>query len=354
LRSESTHALDPAGVAACDSTGQVGEILDLGTHLRDGLWRVESAGIAPVDAPWGLVVAGMGGSAIGGRLARAAIGPRAARPLTIVGDYSLPGWVGPETLVLCVSYSGSTEETLATYDEAGERGAPRLVATTGGPLAERARRDGVPVIPFPGGFQPRAAVGYAFVAALEAAHLAGAAPALRDEIEAAATLVERLATEWGPLGPDDSEPKALARRLVGTVPVVAGAGLTAELAYRWKTQINENAEIPAFASSLPELNHNEIVGWAAAKDLARFSAVFLEDADDHPRNIRRIQLTAEAADAGAVAVEHVHAVGRTRTERVASLVLLGDLVSLYLAVLRGIDPVTVTAIDELKAGMGEA
>jgi glucose/mannose-6-phosphate isomerase len=257
-------------------------------------------------------------------------------------------------MVLCSSYSGATEETIACYDDATERGAHRIVATTGGPLAERARRDGVPVVPLPGGFQPRAAVGYALVAALEAAALSGVAPSLREEVDAAGALAERLAAEWSPDGPEDGRAKALARRLVGTVPVVAGTELTAEVAYRWKTQINENAELPAFASSLPELNHNEIVGWAAARDLARFSAVFLEDRDEHPRNARRIDLTARSAESGAAVVERVLALGETRTERVVSLVLLGDLVSLYLAVLRGIDPVSVVAIDELKAQLDRA
>ena len=142
----------------------------------------------------------MGGSAIGGRLALGALGPRLRRPLAIADGYALPGWAGPDTLVLCSSYSGTTEETLAAYDDAVERGAPRIVATTGGPLAERARRDGVPVIPVPGGFQPRAAVGYSLVAALEAAALCGAAPSLRDEIEAAAALARGLAKQWGPDG----------------------------------------------------------------------------------------------------------------------------------------------------------
>jgi glucose/mannose-6-phosphate isomerase len=127
--------------------------------------------------------------------------------------------------------------------------------------------------------------------------------------------------------------------------------MMSEVAYRWKTQINENAELPAFASALPELDHNEIVGWASARELARFSAVFLEDPQQHPRNARRIELTARAAEAGAVVVERVSAIGDSRTERVVSLVLLGDLVSLYLAVLRGIDPVSVHAIDELKAAL---
>jgi glucose/mannose-6-phosphate isomerase len=344
--------LDRAAVAACDPTGQAAEILDLPTHLRDALWRVQSAALAPVAARDGMIVAGMGGSGIGGRLARACIGGRAKRPLTIVGGYALPAWAGPETLVLCSSYSGATEETLSCYAHAGELGAQRIVATTGGPLAERAREDGVPVIPIPGGFQPRAAVGYALVSALAVAALCGAAPALDDEIEAAAGLAERLGAEWGPDGPDYGLGKVLARRLVDTVPVIAGTELTAEIAYRWKTQINENAELPAFASALPELNHNEIVGWAAARHLARFAAIFLEDPDEHERNARRIELTARAAEAGAVVVDRVRAVGESRTERVISLVLLGDLVSLYLAVLRGIDPASIVVLDELKSQLG--
>jgi glucose/mannose-6-phosphate isomerase len=342
-------ALDAAAVATVDSTGHAAEILSLPEHLRDAPWRVDSAAIAPTDRPGGLIVAGMGGSAVGGRLAAAVLGPRLRRALAIADDYALPGWTGPDTLVLCSSYSGATEETLAAYDEAGERGAPRIVATTGGPLANRARGDGVPVIPLPGGYQPRATVGYGLVAALEAATLCGAAPSLRDEIEAAADLAERLAGEWGPDGPEDGAAKALARRLDGTVPVVAGAGLAAAAAYRWKCQLNENAGVPAFASALPELDHNEVVGWPAARDLGGFSAVFLEDPEAHPRNALRVELTAEQVAPGAVTVERVAARGETRTERLVSLVLLGDLVSLYLAVLRGEDPTSIPPIDALKA-----
>jgi glucose/mannose-6-phosphate isomerase len=343
-------ALDRAAVAAVDSTGQADEILDLAEHLRDALWRVESAAIAPADAPGGLIVAGMGGSAVGGRLAAGAIGGRLRRPMVVADGYALPGWAGPDTVVLCSSYSGFTEETLAAYDDAAARDARRLVATTGGALAERARRDGVPVIPMPGGFQPRAAVGYSLVAALEAAALCGAAPSLREEVEAAAELAERLAPEWGPDGPEDGEAKALARRLHGTVPVIAGAELAAAAAYRWKCQINENAGLPAFASVLPELDHNEVVGWRAADGL---SAVFLDDPGAHPRNRLRVELTAEQAAAGAAVVERVPARGETPTERLVSLVLLGDLVSVYLAVLRGEDPVSIPPIDALKAALAE-
>jgi glucose/mannose-6-phosphate isomerase len=345
--------LDRETVATVDSTGQMAETLDLATHLRDALWRVESSGAAPVDASGGLIVAGMGGSAVGGRLALAGLGARASRPIAIADGYELPGWAGPDTLVLCSSYSGGTEETLAAYDDAVERGAPRLVATTGGALGERARRDGVRVIPIPGGFQPRAAVGYSLVSALEAAALCGAAPSLRDEVQAASELAATLAQEWGPDADEESAAKALARRLHDTVPVIAGIELGAAAAYRWKCQINENAGLPAFAGALPEIDHNEVVGWPAARGLGRFSAVFLQDPGAHPRDVLRAELTAEQARAGTDVVEVVAPRGDTPTERLVSHVLLGDLVSLYLAVLRGKDPIDIAPIDALKAALAD-
>jgi glucose/mannose-6-phosphate isomerase len=345
-------ALDAAAVRAVDTTGQMGEALDLATHLRDALWRVDSAALAPADAPAGLIVAGMGGSAVGARLAGGVLGPRLTRPLHLAMGYDVPAWTGPDTLVLCSSYSGETEETLAAYDAAKAAGAPRIVATTGGSLAARARGDRVPVVPLPGGFQPRAAVGYALVTALEAAAVCGAAPGIRDEVEASAALAERLAAEWGPDGPEDGDAKRIARALHGAIPVVVGAELTAPIAYRWKTQLNENAEVPAFAGELPEHDHNEVVGWAAAE--RRLAAVFLQDPHEDPRIARRVEVTAELAQSGAAAVERVTAQGETRMERLVSLVLLGDLVSLYLAVLRGVDPVHVAAIDTLKAKLAAA
>jgi glucose/mannose-6-phosphate isomerase len=348
---EGQMLLTTEAVRAIDSTGQASEILGLPDHLRDALWRVDSARIAPVEAPLGLIVAGMGGSAIGGRLAVGALSGRLTRPMAVTSGYALPAWAGPDTLVLCSSYSGDTEETLAVYDAAKAAGAPRLVATTGGALAEGARADGVPVIPLPGGFQPRAAVGYALVCALEAAALCGAAPHVREELEAAAVLAGSLGEGWGPAAAEDNEAKALARALHGTIPVVAGAGLLAPVAYRWKCQVNENAELPAFSSELPELDHNEIVGWDAAD--GRLAAVFLEEPDAPEAIARRIQVTAELVEAGASRVLRVASRGDAPLERIVSLVLLGDLVSLYLAILRGVDPAPVRAIDQLKARLAQ-
>jgi glucose/mannose-6-phosphate isomerase len=346
-------ALTADVIAAVDTSGQMADVLGLPEHLRDALWRVESANLRAQDSPGGLVVAAMGGSAIGGALALAVLGDRASRPIHLARDYGLPAWTTPDTTVLCSSYSGETEETLAAYEAAGALGARRIVSTTGGRLAAAARADGVPVVPIPGGFQPRAAVGYSLVVALEVAALAGVGEPVHTEIDVAAEHAARLVAEWGPDAPEDSLAKALARSLAGTVPQIAGAGLTTPIAYRWKTQVNENASSPAFAAELPELDHNEIVGWEYAAEAGRFSAVFLDDCDLHPRVRARIELTMDIIGDQAAAVHRVESVGGTRMERLVSLVLLGDLVSTYMAVLAGRDPAAIEPIRRLKAALAD-
>jgi glucose/mannose-6-phosphate isomerase len=298
--------LDRETIARIDQTDQLTDILAIPEHLRDALWKVESAGLDPWDSPGGIIVAGMGGSAIGGELARAILGDHASRPLLTARAYGLPPWTTNETTVVCASYSGDTEETLGCYEAAGVIGARRVVVTSGGKLAELARADGVPVIPVAGGYQPRHAVAYMTVGVLEVAALAGVGPRMNSEIDVAADHLEELVIEWGPDGADDSDAKALARALSGTVPVVAGAGLTTAIAYRWKSQINENAKSPAYSLELPELDHNEIMGWASTSEHGRFSAVFLDDDDTHPRVKERIELTGELIRSGAAGVHRVH------------------------------------------------
>jgi glucose/mannose-6-phosphate isomerase len=177
---------------------------------------------------------------------------------------------------------------------------------------------------------------------------------VRSEVDVAAAHAEALVAEWGPDGSDDSLAKSLARDLAGTVPLIAGSGATSAVAYRWKTQLNENAKLHAFAHELPELDHNELVGWTAPLDGVPFAAVFLDDAYLHPRARRRIELTCELIDPVATATRVVRSRGETSTERMVSLVLLGDLVSIYAAVLRGVDPGPVEVIDRLKAALAES
>jgi glucose/mannose-6-phosphate isomerase len=181
----------------------------------------------------------------------------------------------------------------------------------------------VPVIPIPGGFQPRAAVAYLTVATMEVAALCGVGRGMTSEVDVAASHASARATEWGPDGPDDSLAKRIARAVYESIPVIAGAGITAPIAYRWKTQFNENAKLPAFSHELPELDHNEIVAWGGARDLGPFSGIFLDDADLHPRVRARIELTDWLVEPSAVATFRIETQGRNLVERVFSLVLLG-------------------------------
>lgn len=340
--------------AGLDSKAMAGDLLALPDHLRDALWRVETAAIEPADSPGGLIVAGMGGSAAGGMLADAILGDRSRRPLAVSRGYMLPAWTSAETTVLCSSYSGNTEETLAAYEAAGVIGARRLAVTSGGRLADMARADGVPVIPLPGVLQPRCAVGYMVVASLEAAAICGVADSIHTEIDVAAAHLEGLTAEWGPEGPDGSEARSLARELEGHVPIIVGADATVAAAYRWKTQINENAKVPSWTAELPEADHNEIVGWAGAADLGRFALVVLGDSDSHPRERERLDITAELVAKAGIPVHRIESRGETRIERILSLVLLGDWVSYWLAVAGGVDPSPVLAIDELKSRLASS
>jgi glucose/mannose-6-phosphate isomerase len=343
--------LDRHAVEDVDRSGLVRDVEGQAHQLEDALWRVESARIPPGERPGGLTVCGMGGSAIGGDLAVAAIGDRARRPVRTVRGYGLPPEAAAGALVLCASYSGDTEETLACFEAAGAAGAERAALTTGGDLAAAARAEGVPVIGVPGGMQPRAAVAYMVVAALECAALCGAAPSLRTEVESSSRLLGRLSKEWRPDSSRDALSKQLARRLHGTVPVIYGVAATAPVALRWKTQLNENADLPAFSNELPEADHNELNGWLGVPGRAPLAAVLIDDAGADARLRRRIPRTAAAVEPYAAAVAQVAPPGTTRLERMVAGVLLGDFVSVYVAVLRGVDPTSVEAIDRFKRAL---
>ena len=234
----------------------IDDVLGIPDQLRDALWRIESARLEPAESA-GLVVCGMGGSAIGADLATAALGDRLTRPLVTIRGYGLPSWVTPEWTVLCSSYSGNTEETLACFEAAEALGTRRIVVSTGGKLVDGAREAGLPVVGLPGIFQPRAAVAYMFTVVAEIAALAGAAPRVHTEIDAAAAFLEREAEAL------QARAAEIAAQLKGTHPVVYGADLTTPVARRWKCQVNENAKLPAFYAELPEADHNELCGWDA-------------------------------------------------------------------------------------------
>ncbi len=337
-------------VAARDPGDMLGAVASLPRQLTGG-YAAAQAALRDVPAPPpadAVVICGMGGSAIGGDLVLAAL-PDLAVPAVVVRGYRLPAWVGPRTLVIPVSYSGDTEETLACADEAVRAQARIVSVASGGRLAAFAEAHDLPLIRVPGGGQPRAAVGYLAMPLLAALAWAGLCPAADDDVAEAAALLRRGNDEYGPAAGDDPA-KRLARDLFGRQAVVYGAGVTAPAARRFKGQINENAKAPAFFNELPELNHNELMGWTSVPQVSQATlGVFLLDEGEDARLLRRAELTEQGLASRGVPVTRIVARGASRLARLFSLVQLGDYVSFYLALLYGVDPTPVTAIQEFKA-----
>ena len=331
----------------------LGLALGLPRQVREG-WALGRAAKVPrlPAAPEHLVICGMGGSAIGGDLLSGYLAPTCPIPIAVVRGYEVPKFVGPRSVVIAASYSGATEETLAAVAQAERAGATVFAVTSGGQLAQ-AKHAGVVV---PAGLAPRAALGYLMfpaLAALERWELAG--PCAKD-VEETAGMLEGIAAECGPDVPTVRNPaKRLAEELAGRVPAVyAGSPGIEAAARRWKCQINENSKTLATWNVFPELNHNETVGWGAPAALAsHFAVVVLLEGTEPAHLMRRIGLTSDLALGPAAGVHEIRARGRGRLARLFSLVFIGDLVSIYLAYLRGVDPTPVEIIDAIKQGLRE-
>jgi glucose/mannose-6-phosphate isomerase len=275
----------------------------------------------------------------------------------VVRDYRWPAAVRPGALAVLSSYSGATEETLALLDQAEARGVDMVGLTTGGPLGARLSARNAPWRGLPAGLPPRAALGYSVVSLSRLLEALGD-PGEGDEAwREAEGVLDAGNAALAPAAPEAGNPaKALARAVVGRALLVHGAfGVTAVVARRWKGQVNENAKTPAFEAALPEMNHNEIVGWQALPDLhARCAAVFLADPGDAPRVARRREVTAEILAEEGLATHVVEARGTSPLARALSLVQFGDWVSFYLAVLAGVDPTPIAKIDRLKRALAAA
>ncbi len=307
--------------------------------------------LAAPKSPGNLIVAGLGGSAIGGDIVRSILGDSLRLPLVVCRDYALPAFTGPTSIVFACSYSGNTEETLSAYGQAVSARAFLVCITSGGRLAELAKRDGWPVISIPGGMPPRAALGYSALALLGAVRALGQAGDLRRPLEETTALLSKLALRYrGDVPCGDNPAKSLALSLHGKiVAVYGGSGLLDSVAARWRGQLEENAKNLALHHVLPEMNHNEILGWQNPADaLHRTAAVFLRDRGDHPQINRRFDLTKQIVAKACGAVHEAWSEGESRLARVFSVIYLGDFLSLYLAYLNGVDPTRIDAIDYLK------
>lgn len=326
--------------------------------------QIEEAWSAARDLPLpeqytgsnGVAVLGMGGSGIGGALLQAlALALNAPAPVTVVRGYRLPAHVSPGTLVIASSNSGDTEETVSAFGEALARDARCIAITAGGRMAAMAREAGVPLLHVRWAHEPRAALGWSFASLLA---ICGRVGLLPDQRAALTQVLASLRARADRLGVEVPEPaneaKQLARRLHGRLPVVIGAEAMAPVAYRWRTQINENAKSWALSDELPELSHNAQAGFGLPQRVVPLlHAVLLRHAAMHPRNALRVDATADELRRSGVSVEIVQVDGDGVLAQMLHAVLLGDFASYYLGLLNGVQPSPVEPLVRLKAWLAE-
>ena len=297
-----------------------------------------------------IVIAGMGGSAIGGDLVKLLTKNELKIPFVISRNYKLPNWVNQNTLVICSSYSGNTEETLSCFDDSLNKGAKIIGISTGGKLTELLIKNKFDLITIPSGLQPRAALAFSFVPMLCLLNKLGFISSnFIQELNSSIDLLNTLRDKY--CGQNDQNPSyTIAQRIYKTIPIIYGENeCTGIIALRWKGQLSENAKMLVFCNDLPEMNHNEIVGWENNKTIIKkFSVIWLKDPEDHPRVIARQTSTKDMIGKIASNHENISLKGDTQFIRLLHLVHYGDWVSYWCAILHQTDPTSVTKIDQLK------
>lgn len=335
-----------AHVKSLDQKDMLDTIENLPEHLSDGLRRGRLAGL-PKFVPKDIVICGMGGSAIGGHLLEELLATETEIPCIVCSSYSLPASVGKDSLVIVASYSGNTEESLSMFEEAGKRRAKIVSVSSGGRLAKMSESASIPCAKIPTGMVPRATLGYmlgAMLGVLERSQVV----TLDDELKESAKVMDRTASYCKQsVQTSDNPAKMLAHELFSCVPVIIGYDTSRPVAKRWANQLNENAKVIAHSSELPEMDHNELVGWMKDDRSRNFAPVFL----DHDTGNRQLKRRVEATKDMLGRVTHVYSVcalGSSPLAKMSSLIMMGDYVSVYLAFLRQVDPSTTEPIDELK------
>ncbi|HSB66445.1 MAG TPA: bifunctional phosphoglucose/phosphomannose isomerase [Anaerolineales bacterium] len=337
--------------ANIDKQNYLGEIEKLPTQLEDAYRQGLNLSLPSMPGVRKVLIAGMGGSAIGADLLVAYSAPLSPVPIIVHRNYVLPAWAqAPETLVVTSSHSGNTEETLAAFDQALKNGCRILALCTGGKLAEKAKTAGIPLWTFEHPGQPRAAVGFSFGLLLALLAKLGFIPDPGSELSAALSTMRAEQSELNAAVPVvHNLAKRLAGQLVGRWVMVFGSDVLEPVARRWKTQVNELAKAWAQFEVLPEADHNALAGLAQPENaLSSSIALFLRGSACHPRNLIRTELTKQAYMLEGVNTDFVDALGDSPLAQQWSALLLGDYVAYYLAMLYDLDPTPIPALEGFK------
>jgi glucose/mannose-6-phosphate isomerase len=296
--------------------------------------------------PKRVLIAGMGGSAIGGDLARDWLKDRIPAQIEVYRGYELPRYADADTLVILASYSGNTEETIGAYEDAKKKNCMAVVVTSGGDLAKMALKDGVPLVLIAKGFMPRFAISHLFISIAVVLEKTGLIKA-REDIDSAITVLKALREELKRDTPAKmNEAKQLAMKIGDRIPTIYGFGPFKAVAKRIKTQFNENAKVPAKWEFFPELTHNEIVGYESELSKLLFP-IFIRDKAESNKYSARINIAKEIIQEKCETAE-IYARGDTKLAKMLSVMYIGDFASVYMAVLRKTDPTPIKEIERIK------
>lgn len=347
MDAEQIHSLDSQNMwqKLVDFPAQWGEAMDLSSNLDLSIEEEHISNICFV---------GMGGSAAGGALMQAYLYDSCPYPIHVIQHYQIPGWINERTLLIASSFSGDTEETLAALTAGREQGAQAIAVTSGGELMLKAAKEGFDSIKLPGGMPTRTALGYTFVPLYRIFQYLGLIENDGDKI---LNETKQLLSEQNELfsDPDDNEALNLAEELDDTLPVIYSDTIMQPINLRWQSQFEENAKTLAYGGTLPEMTHNEIVGWDQLAHLTgRLSVIMLTGIDESPRVRRRLEIVKELVEDQTATLQILNSRGKNRLSRMFSLIQLADWTSFYLAILNDVDPTPVTKIDLLKSKLAEA
>jgi glucose/mannose-6-phosphate isomerase len=332
-----------------DQKGMISFSIQAANHYTESAKNVENLNL-PYSNPKNIIIAGMGGSAIGGELAKDYTRATANIPLEISREYYLPNYADKNSLVILASYSGDTEETLSAFVDAINRKCMIFCVSSGGNLIKYAQKLNLPHLQVKSGMQPRAALPHMLLPILKCMEKIGIAPNLSIELNEAIELLKNVSSKNNPQIPTkDNFAKTMAQNLSNTAPTVYGFGIYRGVALRFKQQFNENAKTPAKWEYFSELNHNETMGWESAKDLSEcFTPVFIRDKSEPVEIHSRIEITKSIMQPTMPKMYEIWAQGKSDLAKILSTILVGDFISIYMAILRKIDPTPVNTVVAMK------
>jgi len=345
----------PEKVKKIDKSDMLSHLMKTPDYCRDAVKLAKQAKVPENVEPKNIIIAGMGGSAIGGEILQDWLRDELPIPIEVCKDYTLPAYANKDTLFFANSYSGNTEETLSAFLDAVRRKCTTITITSGGHLLSFSKKLQVPHVTIPSQLPPRVAIPYLFFPLPVLIERMGLLPSIEENLKEAIHVLKKVGEENSPKIPtEDNQAKKLALELVETIPIIYGFRQYQSVGHRLKTQFNENSKVPSKHDVFPELNHNETVGWEAPELLTKnYSIILIRDPDEPPEIRHRIETTKALAFHKAKKVLEIHARGEGKLAKMFSVLRIGDFTSVYLAILQGVDPTPVKIIDEVKRELGK-